>query len=225
MRLTCKYVEPPIGIELMTYALRGCHRALLASSKPGLASCSQVADGGDRWQLMAVRGHVGDTGPQCAGHVLGGTALSNDLPLQAGHIPSWRRSCECYALWPVAAVSGWLLLLLSATADSEVRPGPRPQTLRPHQVKTPQAGPRSEDYLHPPCRLRASRISSAANTSDAHINQFCAPPPICPEAITAVQNGSSGAFQFDVHCLPFSLLVCLFPGVQPRKWPMRGTIT
>src|SRR6185437_10830806 len=96
MRLTCKYVEPPIGIELMTYALRGCHRALLASSKPGLASCSQVADGGDRWQLMAVRGHVGDTGPQCAGHVLGGAALSNDLPLQAGHIPSWRSSCECY---------------------------------------------------------------------------------------------------------------------------------
>ena len=106
-----------------------------------------------------------------------------------------------------------------------VRPGPRPQILRPHQVKTPQAGPRSEDYLHPPCRLRASRISSAATTSDAHINQFCAPPPICPEAITAVQNGSSGTFQFDVHCLPFSLLVCLFPGVQPRKWPMRGTIT
>src|SRR6185437_7038669 len=49
--------EPPIGIEPMTYALRGCHRALLASPEPGLASCSQVADDGDRWQLMAVRGH------------------------------------------------------------------------------------------------------------------------------------------------------------------------
>src|SRR6266536_3617575 len=43
-----------------------------------------------------------------------------------------------------------------ASADSEVRPGPRPQTLRPHQVKTPQAGPRSEDYLHPPCRVCAA---------------------------------------------------------------------
>jgi hypothetical protein len=32
---------------------------------------------------------------------------------QAGHIPSWRGSCECYALSPVAAVSGWLLPLLS----------------------------------------------------------------------------------------------------------------
>ena len=31
---------------------------------------------------------------------------------QAGHIPSWRGSCESYALSAVAAVSGWLLLLL-----------------------------------------------------------------------------------------------------------------
>src|SRR5213082_1057772 len=45
-----------------------------------------------------------------------------------------------------------------ASADSEVRPGPRPQTLRPHQVKTPQAGPRSEDYPHPPCRIGSQLI-------------------------------------------------------------------
>ena len=32
---------------------------------------------------------------------------------QAGHIPSWRGSCECYALPPVAAARRWLLLLLS----------------------------------------------------------------------------------------------------------------
>jgi hypothetical protein len=32
-----------------------------------------------------------------------------------------------------------------ASADSEVRPGPRPQTLCPHQIKTTQAGPGSED--------------------------------------------------------------------------------
>jgi len=32
---------------------------------------------------------------------------------QAGHIPSWRGSCERYALLPVADVSRWLLLLLS----------------------------------------------------------------------------------------------------------------
>jgi hypothetical protein len=33
---------------------------------------------------------------------------------QAGHIPSWRGSCECYALSPVAAVSRWWLRLLSS---------------------------------------------------------------------------------------------------------------
>jgi acyl-CoA synthetase (AMP-forming)/AMP-acid ligase II len=54
-------LEPPIGIEPMTYALRGCSRALLASRKPALASCSQVAAGGDRWLLMVVRGHLGGT--------------------------------------------------------------------------------------------------------------------------------------------------------------------
>jgi hypothetical protein len=32
---------------------------------------------------------------------------------QAGHIPSWHKSCESYPLSPVADDSGWLLLLLS----------------------------------------------------------------------------------------------------------------
>jgi hypothetical protein len=32
---------------------------------------------------------------------------------QAGHFPSWRGSCERYALSPVAAACRWLLLLLS----------------------------------------------------------------------------------------------------------------
>ena len=57
----CRYAEPPIGIEPMTYALRECSRALLAGSKAAPASCSQVAAGGDRWLLMAVRGHLGGT--------------------------------------------------------------------------------------------------------------------------------------------------------------------
>ena len=54
-----------------SYALRGCSGALLAHSEPAPASCSQVAAGGDRWLLMAVRGHLGDT-PYCVGQVLGG---------------------------------------------------------------------------------------------------------------------------------------------------------
>ena len=50
--------EPPIGIKPMTYALRGCSRALLAGPKPALTSCSQVTVGGGHWLLMAIRGHV-----------------------------------------------------------------------------------------------------------------------------------------------------------------------
>ena len=33
--LICAFSEPPIGIEPMTYALRGCHNALFAGSNPG----------------------------------------------------------------------------------------------------------------------------------------------------------------------------------------------
>src|SRR5204862_5777154 len=36
------------------------------------------------------------------------------MSFQAGHIPSWRGSCECYALPLVAGGGRWLLLLLSA---------------------------------------------------------------------------------------------------------------
>jgi hypothetical protein len=72
--------EPPIGIEPMTYALRGCSRALLAASKPALASCSQVAAGGGRWLLIAVRGHLGDT----LQYSVGAVAWSGDQPV---HLP------------------------------------------------------------------------------------------------------------------------------------------
>src|SRR5215475_14448131 len=47
-----------------TYALRACSRALLVASMPAPASSSQVAAGGHRWLLTAVRGHLG-------GHALG----------------------------------------------------------------------------------------------------------------------------------------------------------
>jgi hypothetical protein len=40
-------------------------------------------------------------------------ADSRPSAFQAGHIPSWRKSCESYALSAVADDSGWLLLLLS----------------------------------------------------------------------------------------------------------------
>jgi hypothetical protein len=52
----------------------------------------------------------------------------------------------------------------AASADSEVRPGPRPPTLRPHQPKTTQAGPEAEKqgqkhYPHPPCRIGGTSVS------------------------------------------------------------------
>src|SRR5262249_41577034 len=55
----------------------------------------------------------------------------------------------------------------SASADSEVRPGPRPPTLRPNQSKTTEAGP--EHSPHPPCRLRAHSPDSIWEERHAQI--------------------------------------------------------
>jgi hypothetical protein len=73
-----------------------------------------VAAGGDRWLLMgssgASRGHAPVV--RRPGSRWGG-AVERPSAFQAGHISSWRGSCECYARSAVAAVSRWLLLLLS----------------------------------------------------------------------------------------------------------------
>jgi hypothetical protein len=53
--------EPPIGIEPMTYALRGCNRALLVEPKPCSHRGSRSAGAGDQRLLMVVRGHLGGT--------------------------------------------------------------------------------------------------------------------------------------------------------------------
>jgi len=42
------------------------------------------------------------------------TQIAQRPSAKAGHIPSWRKSYERYALSPVAAVSQWSLPLLSA---------------------------------------------------------------------------------------------------------------
>ena len=65
----------------------------------------------------------------------------------------------------------------AASADSEVRPGPRPPTLRPHQPKTTQAGPEAEKqdqehYPHPPCRFSAAESGTALAGSRVQISQF-----------------------------------------------------
>jgi len=58
---------------------------------------------------------------------------------QAGHLPSWRGSCECYALSSVAAASRWLLLLLSPLLSVAANPqipcsGCRPGLDRSHPL-------------------------------------------------------------------------------------------
>jgi hypothetical protein len=57
---------------LPTYALRECSCALLADPRSALASCSQGADGGGRWLLVAVRGHSGGTRLRLIVTALGG---------------------------------------------------------------------------------------------------------------------------------------------------------
>ena len=61
---------------------------------------------------------------------------------QAGHIPSWRESCESYALSPVADDSGWLLLLLSLLL-SAVGPVPLFRGLPADDSVTPWSSPPS----------------------------------------------------------------------------------
>src|SRR6185437_7185283 len=73
--------------------------------------------GGCRWRSLAVDGSSGAS----RGHApvvrrpgsRWGGAVERPYAFQAGHIPSWRGSCECCALSPVAVGSRRLLLLLS----------------------------------------------------------------------------------------------------------------
>ena len=74
--------------SVASYALRGCSPVLLAGPKPALASCSQVAAGGDHWLLMAVRGHLGDTCQMRRPDSGSSGTVSRPSVFQAGHT-SW----------------------------------------------------------------------------------------------------------------------------------------
>jgi hypothetical protein len=83
---------------------------------------------------------------------------SRPSAFQAGHIPSSCEPCECYALWLVAADSGWLLLLLSAAG-----PGPHLRGL-PGPVTAPcpaQAPPPNPIAAEPDGRRVLSRGGEA----------------------------------------------------------------
>ncbi len=71
----------------------------------------------DPWRLLAVDGGSGTS----RGHApvmrrpssRRSGAVTRPSVFQAGHIPSWHKSCESYALSAVAGACRWLLLLLS----------------------------------------------------------------------------------------------------------------
>jgi hypothetical protein len=68
------------------------------------------------WRSLAVDGSSGTSrghAPVTCGPDPRRSAVARPSVFQAGHIPSWRGSCESYALPTVADVSRWLLLLLS----------------------------------------------------------------------------------------------------------------
>ena len=121
--LSCRYVEPPIGVEPMTYALRGCHcvaHGLEARASFKFARCywclSLAVDG----RSGASRGHVSAMrrpGSRWSG------AFERPSALQAGHISIWRKSCERYALPPgagarPAAAGPWCAAGAGATGIS-----------------------------------------------------------------------------------------------------------
>ena len=64
---------------------------------------------------------------------------------QAGHIPSWRGSCERHALSPVAIGSGWLLLL--SPLLSAAGPVPHFPRLPADDSVTPWSSPPSPGLL------------------------------------------------------------------------------
>ena len=105
---------------------------------------------------------------------------------QAGHISSWRGSYESYAPWPVAAVSGWLLLLLSPLL-SAAGLGPHLRGLPGHAADHPSYGPPKKPPKYSPSAVRAdcnascerirsrTAIGSASQLSLSRAKATCRP--------------------------------------------------
>ena len=73
----------------------------------------------------------------------------------AGHMPSWRGSCKRYALSPVAAGSGWPLLLLLSSA-LPVRAGSTPAGRPGRGQRARPAGPEPPDTAQHRRRFRSA---------------------------------------------------------------------
>ena len=101
-------------------------------------------------------------------HALGAVLTRRPSAFQAGHIPSWQKSCECYALSPVAGAYRWLLLLLS------------PLLSRWSETLCDASSTTARDGLH----LAALVLITTCELSSAHRAGLCPaqPPPPNPTA-------------------------------------------
>jgi hypothetical protein len=88
---------------------------------------------------------------------------------QAGHIPSWLESCECYALLAVTAACRWSLLLLSPLL-SAVATGRAAS-----DGSYPSSEALDDGYLSLPA---ACSLSARAASSPRPWSLCAAPPPI-----------------------------------------------
>src|SRR6266513_5980838 len=107
--------------------------------------------------------------------------MVNAIPflwLEGWHAPAGRRTCEPRPLVqdgqirpavPVGAIKTWdpadrsfRRTTRAASAESEVRPGPRLPTLRPHHLKTGEAGPEALSTSSLPSRCAVDRCSGLA---------------------------------------------------------------
>jgi hypothetical protein len=137
-------------------------RELLDSQQPpdgagrgsGVHVCVGVHAAGDGACLYDGQGHPflrlrDGTHPLAAGSVNPG--------LFPGRADQAGAAGGCQKTWDPAGRS-FRRTTRAASAESEVRPGPRPLTLRPHQAKTREARPEADKqgqkhYPHPPCRV------------------------------------------------------------------------
>ena len=110
---------------------------------------------------------------------------------QAGHIPSWRGSCECYALSPVAVACRWLLLLLSPLLSARpdrsglgVEPGG--DARRPGQPDgTGAAGAAATDERGAPVRAQGDHLGVTPVPGSSPV-----PAPVCGVRLDLVARAS-----------------------------------